>query len=188
MAPALEQLAPLTPDQRVRFLWPVSRREEGAAQSFDLFPWSQPFTAREAGYFWLLTEIALPEQLDGPQRLADAVAIAGLSAAEQERRRAVVLVVSSDPADESRIDALRVRRFLNRLRVPLAVWTPSPRAARNPGPWGPSTDISSLRKLEAAVRDLHRLLDQQRIVWIDGLHLPHTVSLSADASGVSLVE
>ena len=188
MAPALEQLVPLQADQRVRFLWPVARREQGAAQTFDLFPWSQPFSARESGLFWLLTEIPLPDQLDGPQRLADAVAIAGLSVAEQERRRAVLLILSDEPEDSSSLDAAHVRRFLSRLRVPLVIWTPSPNAARSTGPWGDATDISSLPRLEAAARDLHRVLDHQRIVWIEGLHLPQTVTLSPEASGLSLAQ
>ena len=57
------------------------------------------------------------------QRLADAVAVAGLAAVEEERRRAVVLVLGPDAEDGSLLSPAEATAFLAQLRVPLRVWS-----------------------------------------------------------------
>lgn len=181
---ALRYAMRLKKDQALRFLWPVPRRQAGTAQTFDLFPPSQSFAAGDGGVFWLLSRAVRP--VAGPQRLADAVAVAGVSAAGRERRRAVLLVLSGEPHDDSALAPEAVRRYLGSLQVPLVVWSlseaPSP-AARA---WGEVVDVSSLTRLEKAVKELTRLLDRQRIVWVNGTHLPQEIELAPGVEGMAL--
>jgi hypothetical protein len=53
--------------------------------------------------------------------------------------------------------------------------------------WGPVEDVSSLARMGNAVAHLRGELDRQRIVWLDGSHLPQAVALGAAAEGVELV-
>ena len=39
---------------------------------------------------------------------------------------------------------------------------------------------------EDATKRLAALVDRQRIVWVEGVHLPQSISLSERASGVTL--
>ena len=52
--------------------------------------------------------------------------------------------------------------------------------------WGGAEDISTLAKLEDAAERLRAELDSQRIVWVEGRHLPQEIRLSP-AAGVELV-
>ena len=53
--------------------------------------------------------------------------------------------------------------------------------------WAPLTDITTVVKLDDAVRELRRALDAQRIVWLAGDHLPQEVHLTAKAAGMWLL-
>src|SRR3954470_8532397 len=121
-------------DDQVRFVQPVPRRVEGSGALSDLFDISPVYTSRDGGLPYALRNlgrlVALPTALtDVPPdpRIADAVAVAGLEAMTENRRRAVLLLLTGNEArDASRYDAGRVRRFLAALRVPLHVWTLGP--------------------------------------------------------------
>ncbi len=172
----------------IRFLWPVSRRQEGQQTDFDLFVNSQEYNVDDGGFFYLIFH-AGRGPLRGPQRLADAVAVAGTFAAEQQRRRAVVLILGGPaPEDHSSAAPAQVRRFLSRLRIPFYAWSLS---GRPPGDeWGEVRDVSSLVGLRRAADQLARDLDRQWIAWVDGVHLPQDVTLTpaAAAGGLQLVE
>jgi hypothetical protein len=151
----------------------------------DLFQISPPLTWADGGIFYLLTNKRLMnESAERQRRIADAVAVAGLQAAAENHRRAVVLVLGREIVDSSRYDPATVRRYLQTIHVPLFVWslygpeTPSARA------WGGTDDVSSLARLEQAVARLRTELDGQRIVWLDGRLLPQEVALGPAASGV----
>ena len=178
-------------DHQIRFLWPFSERHEQERLDFELLIPSQAFTSRDGGLYWLLTEYSPPAGMTLDQRLADAVAVAGLLAAGRNRRRAVVLVVGADADDSSRFAPRAVKRYLKHLRVPLFVWSPEEPSRRLIERWGTVADVSSLHKLELAVKDLHRRLERQRIVWFPGVHSPEDIALSADltaAGTIRLVE
>src|SRR5215212_644842 len=101
----------------------------------------------------------------GPQRLADAVAVAGVQALGGAKRRAVVLVLGDEP-DESRHAPDVVRRYLQRIGVPLRVWSlvgvrPSMKVT-----WGEVLDVSNPDRLRIATEDLRKLLNEQRIAWL----------------------
>ncbi len=175
-------------DHQIRFLWPFSKRQEQL--TFDVLSPSQPYNAADGGFYWLLTDVQPPSVTAEGQRLADAVVVAGLLAAGRNRRRAVVLVAGADAVDASRFSTSSARGFLRHLRVPLVVWSPQEEAGAevSVGDWGPATDVSSLRKLERAVRDLNRRLERQRIVWLDGTHPPQDIEFAAETAGVRLAQ
>jgi hypothetical protein len=179
----LKSLATLRKHQRARLVWPNPARRAHSGFQFDLFPRSEDFSARDGGLLWFLTrtEVAFVES---EQRLSDAVAVAGLSAAGRDRRRAVVLVVGNAPEDRSRLSPETARHYLESLRVPLHVW-----CAYGSGetPWGRCTDVSSPSKLDAAASRLSKQLEQQRIVWLEGSYLPAAVGLGRRAAGVALL-
>jgi hypothetical protein len=179
---------PLAQDLNVRFLWPVSERQERSDYDLAVFPPSKTFTSDDGGLLRLLTHVRQPFSAVQEDRFADAVAAAALLASERNRRRAVLLIIGSDSAfsDTSQFDVPSVSRFLDLLGVPLVVWTTANRS-RFPPSWGRPVEISSLKKLERAAAALFSMLEQQRIVWLEGAHLPQDVALDASELDLHLV-
>ena len=118
--------------------------------------------------------------------LSDAVAVAGLRAAEGNHRRAVLLMLGPRREDVSRFPPDMVRRFLAELHVPLVVWDLAGPAASAPASWRPDGAIDGFEDLAAAAGPLRTLLDRQRIVWLAGHHLPQLLGLGPAASGIEL--
>jgi hypothetical protein len=110
-----------------------------------------------------------------------------VSATARNRRRAVVLILGVDPEDQSDFGPEEARRFLGRLGVPFRVWSvaPSEAAPHAPG-WGEIEDVSTLARFGKAVERLADILERERIVWVEGRHLPQDISASARATFVSL--
>ncbi len=117
---------------------------------------------------------AMPQK-PGSQRLADAVATAGLVAAEGNRPRAVVLIVDDHPRDLSQLLPQAVRRYLHKLRVPFRVWSTSETASATA--WGQAAPVTEKRQLSAAVKELRDTLDRQHVVWLVGNHLPQEIEI-----------
>lgn len=134
--------------------------------------------------FWFLTTTG-DLKARGRRGVADAVAVAGLQAAAENHRRAVVLVLDGSAEDGSRYDPATVRQYLESVRVPLYVW--SLYGAKSPASlaWG-AEDVSNIPKLAAAVARLRADLASQQIVWIEGRHLPQSITLTPAARGVEL--
>jgi hypothetical protein len=175
-------------EQSLRFLWPFSLHRESDRTSYDLFARSEEHPPRDGGVFWLLASAHQPPFPVAEQRLADAVAVAGMTAAARDRRRAVVLFLGEQPRDVSQFAAPAVRRYLSSLEVPLHVWS----VAKQVSPvvearWGEVRSVYSRRHFERAVRDLSQSLDAQRIVWLEGLHLPQEIRVGAAARGLEIV-
>lgn len=182
----------LGPEDRVRFLSLASSPYRQSKIPAELFGLSRELTPKDGGVFWLLAGYTyLNPPKAGEQRIADAVAVAGLQAAAENDRRAVVLVLGGHEQDASRYDPAVVRRYLAAVHVPLFVWSlygAGNSAARTwTESWGKVEDISSLPRLEAAVNRLKAELESQRIVWLDGRHLPQTIALGPEAKGVEIV-
>ncbi|HEX4960136.1 MAG TPA: hypothetical protein VF173_04810 [Thermoanaerobaculia bacterium] len=182
-------------EDRVRFIEPYPDRVEGSGQLTDLFGLSPDFSTKNVGVLWLLERMGPAPRLmetrnPDSRRIADAVAVAGLEAMTENRRRAVLLVLNGDEVkDRSRYDAATVRRFLAAIRVPLFVWTlhkPEPGAFA--ASWGPVQEVAQVKNLYRAMADLQNELRAQRIVLLDGHHLPQSVALGPAAKGVELVE
>jgi len=172
----------------VRILWPVARRIVDTGTSNELFETSREFSGKSAAFRFLLTQVEYPGVGPSPLRLADAVAVAGLRACGSYARRAVVLVLGSEVRDESRYAPGPVRRYLDRLRVPLFVWSLAANARRaTAAAWGEVEDVSTAPGLDHAVERLRRNLDRQSIVWLAGRYLPQDIALAPSAEGIELV-
>lgn len=168
----------LAPGDRLRFVATVP--EWTADRSAAVFEYSADFGARAPGLGWALVRLRFEQE--GVERLADAVAAAGVAVAAGGRPRAVVLVASPSRFDESQHSPAAVRRYLEALRVPFAVWAPVDAelvAAR----WPQARAVDSRRKLRAAVEDLRRRLDRQLVVWLEGRLLPQEIELTPEARG-----
>jgi hypothetical protein len=164
---------------RVRFVWPVPQRFNDRVLSADLFPSTTDMTMSLGSFHWILTRTYMAEGSDSAQRFADAAAVAGLEAFASSTRRAVVVVLGA-AADSSRLSPEDVRRYLSRLRVPLFVWSLVDRSNRpDLASWGEVVDVSSTARLSKAVRDLRNSLEEQRVLWIHGKHLPQEISLTS---------
>jgi len=171
----------LRKEDEVRFIYPVPRAYLASGQRAELFDWSRPFTLQDGGMHWLLTRIMVPGSLPGKQRLADAVAVAGVQALSGSLPRAVVVVVGPDPEDASLTDPATVRQYLSTVRVPLFIWSVVKPAETGVPPalarWGKIEDISTIPRLRGAVADLRDELESQWIVWVEGTHLPQSITL-----------
>ena len=182
----------LGPEDRVRFLSLASSPYRQSKIPAELFGLSRELTSKDGGVFWLLSGYTyLNPPKAGEQRIADAVAVAGLQAAAGNDRRAVVLVLGRNEPDASRYAPAVVRRYLAAIHVPLFVWSLYGADTPAAGAWAqggePVEDISSVPKLEAAVARLKTELEDQTIVWLDGRHLPQAIALGPEAKGVEIV-
>lgn len=174
-------------EDRIRFLSLSSSPFRSSRVPAELFDMSRDLPYADGGLFWYLTNNRIPTDSRGQERrIADAVAVAGLQAAAENYRRAVVLVLGRDDMDSSHYDPATVRRYLQSVHVPLFIWSlygPDTAAAKR---WGEAVDISTVFKLSAAVKELRRDLEAQRIVWLEGRYLPQAIALSPSAQGVEL--
>ncbi len=171
----------LNEDHRMRVLWATPQlRQIGDAQHA-LFPRSGDLDASDGEVYWYLSRLLWPENAVN-QKLADAVAVAGMTASARNRRRAVVVVLGPPRGDAASLEPEQVREYLDTLRVPLRVWSTHPdQWARTDHAWGEVEDVSTLWKLARATRRLRRALRDQRIVWLEGKHLPQSIAVDAAA-------
>ena len=174
-------------DWAFQFFWPVSRRQEGAAGMYDLFPPSGKFQARDGSLHGWISTVIQPEGGEARQRLADCVTVAGVTAAGGNRRRAVLLVLGGDPKDASDLSPQLARLYLDRLHVPLIVWTTRPGEPIEQSGWGEAIDVSTDMKMARATKELFKAVERQRMIWLDGTYLPQRIELAPEVSSVSLV-
>jgi len=131
---------------------------------------------RAADLVGVLMRSELDELSEGRRALSNAVANAGLVAAAGGRRRAVVLILGEPGVDGGYLGVEDARAFLRELDVPLRVWSPLAGAAADGGrAWGAVRDVSTCRLLGQANREVLDTLERQRIVWVEGRHLPRDV-------------
>ena len=179
--------------EEVEFLFPNVEMVPGKDLPARLFTMTQPFTRESGSFAWMLTRVPVPAAQQY-QRLTDALAVAGLQAASGARPRAVVLVLGPEPKDESAYGAEEVLRFLEQLHVPLLVWStgrPSNKTLsedRRPlhaaSAWGKADDIGSVSRILEAVERLRDVLDHQHTAWVEGAHLPGSVTVDRSARGI----
>ena len=177
--------------EEVLFVFPRARTTGAGGTGSKLFTLSQPFTAERGDLAWLLTRVSVPDE-PGSRRLTDALAVAGVEAATGGRPRAVILVLGHEATDTSAYQVDEVLDFLRDLRVPLWIWwTGRPSAVtvsegRRPirvdTSWGKATDISSFSRIEQAVVELRKGLENQHTVWVEGSYLPNRIALTPEAS------
>lgn len=174
----------LEKEDTVRFIVPTARAVAGTSLPAELFNTTRGFSADEGGLLWFLARFVAPGDGSGRHRLADAVAVAGLQALVANHRRAVLLVLSETSQDASRSEPAMVRRYLESIRVPLAVWTLGEATAPEVAAWGGAEKVSSFSRMRKAFNRLEKELESQTIVWIDGRHLPQSIGISGEAAAV----
>lgn len=179
-----------TPDDRVRFVFPRTEARQGSRFAVHLLPVSKNLVRFGGGsLLGILGEVRFDEDLElSPELpLADAVAIAGITAAASNRRRAVVLVRSGATADSGRLDSDQVRAYLRELQVPLMHWTLD-RGVEDVQGWGEGEPIAKLARFKQVLKAFHQRLERQAVVWLEGSHVPRDIELSPQAVGLRLLE
>ena len=171
---------PFPPRQSLVVMRPYARQRTGRSVDLELFAVSPSIARPKGGLLWLLnTDVEVPG-LDPTVRLADAVAVAGLKAAEHNRRRAVLVVLETVPQDGSRIRFDAALEYLASLGVPVHVWqlVEDPREELV----HPSAQaIRTYRQLRRAYEELQADFSSQRTAWVAGRYLPHEIDLAAGA-------
>lgn len=165
---------------RVRFVWPnVIGAEHPTYANAWVFESSPYLRAKDGGLFYFLAFL-YPDKPDGRQHLADALALSGLHASAEGRRRVAVLVLGDrTPLDKSRQTPEAVEAFLRKLDVPLHVWSAA-RAGKSAPAWPPARSIGNVEAVRKAVEELRQDLDSQRIVWVAGRHLASEIRLASE--------
>lgn len=175
-------------DDAVYLLDTVPRlADRGQRPTLWLFPLSPDLARyrRHRGVTRVLSELRFRERNAGAPRPAQAVATAGVRAAGLGRPRVVVLVVGPTAVDSSLYGPDIVLEYLETLQVPFRLWFVGDEpAASLAEAWGEAVSITDTDDLRAALADLRTLLDRQRIVWVEGKHLPQEIELSAPAKEV----
>src|SRR5260221_3609822 len=182
-----KRTATLDADTRFRLIWPVAERVQAADQpTAVLFPFSGDFGREQGGMLWGLL-FSHGEKGDARKRqYADAVAVAGVKAMAGAHRRAVVLVIGSG-VDGSRYDGRTVRRYLDRIGVPLFVWSLTGPRPELEATWGEILDVSSQAKLQTATDLLRNRLATQRIAWLDADPIRALRATVKPSCGLSMV-
>jgi hypothetical protein len=169
-------------DQRIRFHFvsPVARHAVERGTASEVFDISQAFLAERSDLARLL--LAVRFDVPGRPQLADAVAVAGQHALDRQTPRAVVLLAGrGDGAqDGSRFPPAAVRAYLAAAGVPFFVWSTA-RGSLRPEDWGPIADVSTPQGLHDAYQQLEREVLAQQIVWLEGRHLPQSITLAPAA-------
>ena len=171
-------------DIRVLVAEPVQPRDRDRATL--LFPYSKRGLPGDEGIVEAAVAPSNERLLGTGLMLSDAVAVAGLRAAEGNHRRAVLLLLGPQREDVSRFRPEAVRRFLAELHVPLVVWDISGRTADAPPAWRPDVDIATFDDVATAADQLRSLFRRQRIVWVSGNHLPQLITLGPAAKGIEI--
>ena len=161
---------PVSPDRRSALLFPMSDKPVSGSK----------------GLVTATIGASAASALAGPLMLSDAVAVAGMRVAGGNQRRAVVLLLGPKREDGSRFSPEVARRYLADLHVPLFVWDLSGPAARPPDGWGEPRPVDNADDLLRAVQRVRSRLEEQRIVWLSGRHLPQDIALSDRAKGIRL--
>lgn len=180
---------PTEPGLRFRVVETFGRVSRQSGMLVNVFP-SSSWRSRGVGSSASVATIVSARGTSGGwgenERIADAVAVAALAAAEANRKRAVVLLLGPEAKDGSLRSPEEVTRFAGRLGVPLRVWSvgdfPSPEAKG----WGSRTLVNARANLDRAVRGLLEAVERQRIVWLEGARLPQDVALGPLAKGIRL--
>ena len=176
----------LEPEDRLQVQWPVVREVSDVDSVNVLFEASRMYPGSKMSIAALLTEVGYPAPNSQPRRFADAVAAAGLQAARFYSPRAVLLVLGPGDKDWSRHDVASIRRYLERLHVPLYVWSLVQGGLVSAAAWGNYTDVTKAAALRAASARIHEDLRSQSIAWVEGRYLPQEITLVDKGDGLTI--
>lgn len=176
-------LVPERPDPKLDLsvvVRPVPVRSGWGRRATEVFSTTVPLKITPAAPLdWHLTRLNIAEHDTSAQRLADAVAVAGVRAAATQCPRMVLLLLSGESKDLSGFTPQEVQRFLDVLHVPLVVLRWGEPQQRDP--WGEVIAMGDRRNLRPAMVEVRGALDDQWIVWIEGQHPLHRIEVRGDA-------
>jgi len=168
----------------MRMMSPFLSEPSSGEAEINLFPLTESFALFRDGLMWLLCSLEWRPISNVPQKMTDAVAVAGLYLNHSASPRAVLLVLGTGPDRSSTYSPDDVRGYLEATNVPLIVWATSP--GQHVDAWGETRVVTSPSEFNKAWFSLQRHLENQDIVWLDGAYLPNEIELSPTASGVAL--
>ena len=176
-------------EDRLQVQWPVLREVSDVEGANLLFEASQMYSGSKVSILSLVTQVGYPGKNLQPRRFADAVAVAGLQAARYYSPRAVVVVLGAFDKDASRQNPAAVERYLERLHVPLHVWSFAGEGPRAPAAaWGSFADVSTSARLKTAIERVEQDLRSQSIVWVEGRYLPQEITLVDKGDGITIAQ
>lgn len=180
----------LEENDSVRLVSGMSKRQPQEHQEYRLFPQSEPWPAGDLPLPSVLWRLELADPGAAPQHLSEAVAVAGRVAAASQKRRAVLLLVTDCAETGGGRSAAAVRSYLEELQVPLRVWMVEtvPKDVGDEGFCSIVEDVSTGRRFLKAIQKLRRTLEHQHVAWVEGRHLPRSITLSERAADVRLRE
>jgi hypothetical protein len=173
--------------QSFRFVGAVPHMKNAGVMRLNSFPMSEDITKAPEGIVRVMAR-GTGFSANAAPLLGNAVGVAAISATARDRRRAVVLLLGAEEDDESPLEVKNVRGFLRYLRVPFFVWSLTTEVTPVAKRWGPVEDVSTNGLFDAAVSSLSKYLDRERIVWVEGTHLPQQIELAAGAKGIRLAQ
>lgn len=175
-------------DVEIRVLSPEPVVPDNRTKAALLFPISDKPISGSKGLVAAAVGTSPASTLGGPLMMSDAVAIAGVRVADANQRRAVVVLLGWKREDGSRFSPEVARRYLADLHVPVYIWDLSGPAAEPPDGWGETWPVDNVDDLVRGVRRIRYQLDEQRIIWLSGRHLPQDIELGPNAKGIRLAE
>ncbi len=175
----------LNPEDRVEFILTSSLPQDPRGVHRP-----QPVTSdfNELGLWNLFIQdypqLTMPRQ----QNIWWSLALAGKRAVDLRQRRVIILLLSKKPVSLPGLSFEQAQGYLRSLRVPLLVWAPEEKTLSQLGtsPDRPYLGAPGMLQLFEDVQDL---LEHQKILWIEGDHLPNEITLSAETpAGVRIAQ
>lgn len=177
----------LPPDVSYRFLLPVCDTSAQSEMVSNVYPITRRLTRNEGVICFIRNKrTRLPSVDHMGQRIADAIVISSLAAAEGERRRAVVVLLGPDAMDGGLLAPADAISFLERVNVPLQVWSIGNRPSAEAARWPTAKSLTSARQFKDAVSALFESIARQRIVWVEGDFLPQAANVTPRARGLRI--
>jgi hypothetical protein len=186
-AGGLETGIVLKAHHQISFVSPCPEKQRKGGFRRSVYPHTRSFSSQDGTLLRLLTRVVPENCSEDRQQLADAVAVAGLSASGDGLRRVVILLIDGEPQDYSDRTPAQSIAYLKKMRVPLFIWNLD-RSNPLETAWGQATNVRKLGLFGRAFKLVEKTLDHQLIVWLEGLHLPQSIELRPDIEGISLVE
>ena len=169
----------LTQNHTLSILWPSATRTRAGVPT-DAFTRTELMTFSTIEHFKRDLMTLTYGDADAVARFADAVAAAGLEAMTRRRPRAVVLILGRDQRDGSQFTPAQTREYLSSIGVPLFVWSLTGASDS----WPDAVDVSSPLAFAQAYGALIADIRSQRILWIEGDHLPAVARETNTGKGV----
>lgn len=177
-AARLIHAAPFEADEWARLI--DTSAVDDLEQRFDLTRLRAPLISDQEGRFGLFWNLKQydTESATGAAWIADGLALAAVRVAAAPRRQAVVLVLAPRSADEgSRLEPHQALDYLAAQGLSFETWYLG-KAEKAPPDWGGAIGVRGLGGIEDALEGLRSRLERQRLVWVEGVHLPGELEIN----------